>query len=162
MNSENLGGSYNGYGFNPNGTERDRDDFENLGHSANNSAFNSPYHKEEIAEEVEEQGYEETVREDLDRLFAELDKQPRNARILGYIESTKEILAHLEKEVKAEGTESMAKLGENQFKTAETARTESITSLDEKPNGESYIDRDGFSWSSREQAIQNDDDKHNW
>ena len=105
MNGENFGGSYNGYGFNADGTEKERNDLtpedfsrnENLGHGTLDS-----YRKEEIAEEVEEQGYEETVREDLDHLFAELDKQPHNAKILGYIESTKEILARLEEEVKAE------------------------------------------------------------
>ena len=144
---------------------------ESFGHSALDS-----YRKEEIAEEVEEQGYEETVREDLDHLFAELDKQPHNAKILGYIESTKEILARLENEIKAEGTESLAnlgretktegaeslsRLGENQFKTTETSEKEDITRLDEKPNEKRYVDKDRFEWTSRENAIQNDDDRYN-
>ena len=112
MNGENFGGGYNGYGFNADGTEKERDDLgpEDFGQNVNQIyASSDPFRRDEL-EKAEETSYEEgaTFQDKLDNLCAKFDKLSYEEKVHNYVNMGKTAMTGLEKMITTQGAESAA------------------------------------------------------
>ena len=93
MNGETFGG-YNGYGEDVNGNDRERDD---LGAEDYDTVENPEYstldtYDQEEKEEYTTEDYRDDVKDELEGLYANLDKNPDDEKTLQYIAAAKAIL----------------------------------------------------------------------
>ncbi len=159
MNGETFGG-YNGYGEDVNGNDRERDDLdtEDYGTVENPEYSTLDTYDQEEKEEYTTEDYRDDVKDELEGLYANLDKNPDDEKTLQYIATAKAILERLEQEIRD------SKFNRAEIKASSaSSKGETYMSMGDPANrgaGEtettSYVDSQGRVWKTPEEAAASD------
>ena len=145
------GESYNGYGYNENGAERERDDLEANEYSSNEMPSYSTLdsYEEPENEEYTTEDYLEDIKDDLDAIYDELEKKPDNKKLLGYVALQESIISHLKQEL-GKNVATVSNRDITDEAKASSAQPIKNTDINANPQTESQIYTNKEGWVSSE------------